>query len=247
MNKNLTIICSILVLTILATAFQYVNVLKSEIVDAYSALKPANGHSWSEMECTSGLCVTSDNKVGIGTDSPSQKLEVNGTILGDTDVCNGSGACLSQITAFIGSQALVNNIHNYAACTAAGGTIVDTDASYKQCRFNAASCPTGWTQFQNWSTTTSTTSPPVSSTCPGTTCACPAGLATSGSHAWSNTIREIGYATAMLGQSDPGSCACVPSLANWYNTGCIWQSDNAEWGYNNYVSFNSIITQIGCY
>ncbi|MFA5169471.1 MAG: hypothetical protein WC420_01820 [Candidatus Paceibacterota bacterium] len=80
MNKNLTIICSILVLTILATSFQYVNVLKSEIVDAYSTIKPANGHSWSEMECTTGLCVTSDNKVGIGTDSPQQKLSVAGTV-----------------------------------------------------------------------------------------------------------------------------------------------------------------------
>jgi len=79
-------------------AFQYVEVLKLELVKAYDASKPVNGHDWSEMQCTEGLCVTDDNKVGIGTSEPSEKLEVNGNILisGTGDVCNGSGKCLNS-------------------------------------------------------------------------------------------------------------------------------------------------------
>jgi hypothetical protein len=79
MNKKLAIIFSILLLSLIATAFQYVEVLKLEIVKAYSATKPANGHSWTEIECTSDLCII-NGKVGIGTDNPSQKLSVAGII-----------------------------------------------------------------------------------------------------------------------------------------------------------------------
>jgi hypothetical protein len=45
------------------------------------------------------LCITVDGKVGIGTENPSQKLEVKGSILvsGTGDVCNGSGKCLNSI------------------------------------------------------------------------------------------------------------------------------------------------------
>jgi hypothetical protein len=79
MNKKLAIVFSILLLSLIATAFQYVEVLKSEIVKAYSATKPANGHSWTEMECTSDLCIIND-KVGIGTDNPATKLDVSGNL-----------------------------------------------------------------------------------------------------------------------------------------------------------------------
>lgn len=65
---------------LIAGIYQYVQVFQAEIVGAYTSSKPANGHSWSEMECTSGLCITADNKVGIGTDAPAQKLSVAGMI-----------------------------------------------------------------------------------------------------------------------------------------------------------------------
>jgi len=52
------------------------------------------------MECTTGLCVTGDNKVGIGTDSPTEKLEVIGNILVGEDACNGEDYCLSDLTGF---------------------------------------------------------------------------------------------------------------------------------------------------
>jgi len=43
----------------------------------------------------------SSGNVGIGTTSPTAKLEVTGNILA-TDVCNASGACLSDIASFVG-------------------------------------------------------------------------------------------------------------------------------------------------
>lgn len=109
MNKKIKIICSIIILSLVAVAFQYINVLRSEIVNAYQAAKPANGHNWSEMQCTSDMCI-SNGKVGIGTDAPAQKLEVSGSILASgsgSDVCNGSGKCLSatyQTNVMIGSN-----------------------------------------------------------------------------------------------------------------------------------------------
>ncbi|MCX6761159.1 MAG: hypothetical protein NTZ84_03620 [Candidatus Nealsonbacteria bacterium] len=100
---------------------------------------------------TTGLIVRYGN-VGIGTTGPSQKLEVNGNILATGDVCNGAGACLSQIASWIGGQSLVFNVHTYAACTAAGGTVVASDVSLPQCRFDANSCPSTWTQYKEYRT-----------------------------------------------------------------------------------------------
>lgn len=97
--------------------------------------------------------------VGIGTTTPAQKLEVSGTILGDTDVCNGSGACLSQLDSFIGSQPIAGGTnHSRTQCTSAGGILV-TDPNYANpiCRFTASSCPSGWAQFNSYSTNTTAT------------------------------------------------------------------------------------------
>jgi len=70
------------------------------LANAYT-VKPANGHSWTEMECSEGLCVTAGNKVGVGTDSPSEKFEVYGDILvTGGDACNGGGYCLSDLDVF---------------------------------------------------------------------------------------------------------------------------------------------------
>jgi len=44
------------------------------------ATAPNPGHSWSELECTTELCVTSTG-VGIGTADPQTTLEVNGNII----------------------------------------------------------------------------------------------------------------------------------------------------------------------
>jgi hypothetical protein len=229
--------------------YQYVKEFRSNFVDAYSTVKPANGHLWSEMECSSSVCLSGGN-VGIGTDSPNYKLKVVGTTMldgattiyndigssilslipasgangrqstinfwstfsnyptdmgsrlagritsgfgngvwgteymsfgvggaGDAanpptekmrldadgnlqasgDICNGSGACLSQMSQFVAAKTLVNNVHNYKNCTDLGGEVVDSGQIGEQCRFNLAACPNGWTQFRYYNTVGGTT------------------------------------------------------------------------------------------
>lgn len=73
MNKRNLIIFLVIFLGLFFAIYQYANELKTDLASAaYSTSRPANGHSWSEMECTAGLCVTAANKVGIGTDNPTE-------------------------------------------------------------------------------------------------------------------------------------------------------------------------------
>lgn len=163
MNKKIILIfLSFLVIFGLFVAiYQYVREFQADFVGAYTT-KPANGHSWSEMECTSDLCVKSGAGVGIGTeDAGSNKLkvagnvEVVGSINVATNVCLASGACLTDIAGFIGSQPIAGGTnHSRKNCTDAGGELVDIGLANPVCRFNAASCPSSWTQFNNWSTNT---------------------------------------------------------------------------------------------
>jgi hypothetical protein len=242
MNKRKLIIISLVVIFSLSIAiYQYAEEFKADFANAYSSSKPANGHSWSEMECTAGLCVTSDNKVGIGTDSPTEKLHVTGnigvtgdisstgTIMATTDVCTGSGACLSDIDDFISSQPLINNVHNYAACEAAGGEDVSIGASYPLCRFSLASCPTGWTYYPNWSAYVSVNASCTCTACGTTQSNCCAGVtATCGaSREWaSSTVVPTCTAYAnnvYISGSDCsayGSCSCTATPSARNRTGC---------------------------
>jgi len=95
MKKQYLIYSALAIIALVSGVFQYYQTFKAEVVDAYQASKPAAGHSWSEMQCTAGICVTAGNKVGMGTDNPTEKLDVVGNIKASGDVCNGSGKCLS--------------------------------------------------------------------------------------------------------------------------------------------------------
>ena len=79
--------------------FICLSVMICQLVDAYSS-KSINGHTWSEMECNEAICVTPENKVGIGTDSPMEKLQVNGNVLVSGDACINTGYCLSDLDIF---------------------------------------------------------------------------------------------------------------------------------------------------
>jgi hypothetical protein len=138
--------------------------------------------------------------VGIGTTSPSQKLEVTGNIkntgninttgsvvatgniTADGDIC-AAGACLSQMASFVANQPLVNNVHNQGACTAAGGEVVPSDVSYPQCKFNAASCPSTWTWYKGYSATESGTCGSVVALYPNGSGSCGSVCVTS-AHGW---------------------------------------------------------------
>ena len=77
MQKNNIIILSLLIfLTLGIVLFNYANQLTSLIAEAVA---PNPGHSWSELECTTGLCVTGTN-VGIGTISPAAKLTIGNNV-----------------------------------------------------------------------------------------------------------------------------------------------------------------------
>ncbi len=112
--------------------------------------------SWNKI-VYSGI----NSNVGIGTASPSQKLEVNGNILASGDICNGSGACLSQLNSFIGSQPIAGGTdHNRTNCTATNsvggstkGVLVYQDGLANPiCRFAGSSCPSSWHQYLSWCT-----------------------------------------------------------------------------------------------
>jgi len=199
------------------------------------------------MQCTSELCVKSGTGVGVGTDNPTDKLSVAGNVgvsgnlsstgnisaagnisvtgnIAAADVCNAAGACLSQMNSFVGAQLLVNGGHTYSDCTVAGGTIVDSDVSLKQCQFNSATCPSGWTQYKNYSKTIPTVCSWAAYFGSWTNTSCNRFGVTS-SHDWSNTVREYilcGYA---------------------YEPPCYYQVWGSCCGGNEYAT----ITQIGCY
>jgi hypothetical protein len=80
---------------------------------------------------------------------------------------------------------LYSKKHTPLECTNSGGT-VESNGSESFCRFSNSSCPSGWTQYNNYSKT-------VANTCSGTTGACTnlnPRVCTTGYHEWSNIVAE---------------------------------------------------------
>ena len=48
---------------------------------------------------------------------------------------------------------LINDVHTRGDCTEGGGVVAEIPGPDILCKFIAASCPSGWTQVDNWSTT----------------------------------------------------------------------------------------------
>jgi len=76
------LIFSLIIISISFGIFQSGVNFKTEEVSAVTTGTPNPGHTWSLMECSGdSLCIDLvGNKLGIGTNTPSQKLEVNGNI-----------------------------------------------------------------------------------------------------------------------------------------------------------------------
>ncbi len=72
----------LMLIALISSVCQYMNIMKTEDVSAVTVGTPNPGHTWSSMECSAdSLCIDpAGNKLGIGTNTPSQKLEVNGNI-----------------------------------------------------------------------------------------------------------------------------------------------------------------------
>ena len=170
MNKKRFYIISstLLLIGLFAGIVQYMGMF-----DTLYAAASNPGHSWSEMDCDDTLCIAEDKNIGIGTMTPSQKLEINGniklggeeptyTISNIKDPTNASDLAtknyidreIAKIGVMVsGTLPLVHSDHTQKDCVDAGGVPVDSSTELKQCKFVASTCPTGWTKNENWTTT----------------------------------------------------------------------------------------------
>ncbi|MDD4068404.1 MAG: hypothetical protein PHV65_05960 [Bacteroidales bacterium] len=122
-------------------------------------------------------------------------------------------------------QPLFDKHHTEEQCRIWGGETVIVEEDVKICKMNSASCPGGWTQYKNWSTTLPTTAPMTIVRVE------PSGTSTyTGSHNWSNTPQESFFCF----YGDWAYCK-RNECAIGYNYGCG--------GFNVYAN----MTQIGCY
>jgi len=146
-----------------------------------------------------------------------------------TNTCAEWDAFLNHMPNGVTISLLYGGNHNVLSCSATSGEVVSASGA-SICRFNGSSCPSGWIQYNNWSTTTI----PTSCTCTGGGCCGGSFTATclggswsdcrtpSRGHSWSNVAPE---GTIRLGVK-AGSCG-------WYDCcQCLVYSTT---------------TQIGCY
>ncbi|MFA6353620.1 MAG: hypothetical protein WCW93_01670 [Candidatus Paceibacterota bacterium] len=83
------------------------------------------------------------------------------------------------------SNMIYGSVHSTSSCTSAGGTIV-SNGTNNFCKFTANSCPSGWTKYSNYSTTTASTCTGATGTCTDfTPLTC-----TTGYHAFGNITAE---------------------------------------------------------
>ena len=250
---------------LMAGIYQYIQVFQTELVGAFDTDKKANGHSWSEMPCTAGLCIK-DDKVGIGTESVSatDKLGVLGNvgIVGDLQVsgniCNGAGACLSALDDFVGTQPLYKSIHTYKDCTDAGGEVVPGDTSMSICRFGTESNPVdncdnidvSWDWYEAYSTvegeccTSSGTVDGVFTSC----------YSCSPIHAWGNKLEDPGTYTVIAyvdngpwGTCGPPGTCCVATHATGCAPGAGMYSCATPVPVSNRCENTSRRIQVGCF
>jgi hypothetical protein len=121
-KNNLIIIFVIIFLGLIFGTYQYFQVLETERVSAVTVGIPTSGHDWTQMECNADtLCMDTANKrLGVGTNNPTEKLEVGGNIKASGDICGG-GSCLSVLGKFTNSCGAAATTYAYSA-TAYSGT-----------------------------------------------------------------------------------------------------------------------------
>lgn len=77
-QRRYFIIIAVLFVGIICAVGQYMGAFNAMYA---LATNPNPGHTWNQMECTTGLCVdTVNNRVGVGTTSPENKLHIVGGV-----------------------------------------------------------------------------------------------------------------------------------------------------------------------
>jgi hypothetical protein len=81
-KQNYLIVLFVIFLGLSFSIYQYFQAFKTENVSAVTINTPNPGHTWSSMECSGdSLCIDpTGSKLGIGTNTPSEKLTVNGNL-----------------------------------------------------------------------------------------------------------------------------------------------------------------------
>ena len=108
--------------------------------------------------------------VGIGTTFPQEKLDVVGNIKASGTICDVNG-CIGGGGSGIYTGTLVSGSLDGSDCSDAGGVPTDIGNTNFVCKFFGSSCPSGWVQYQQWSTTNGATCQGLSEQgCPGSIC-----------------------------------------------------------------------------
>lgn len=219
MKKQHLFIVSGIILTGLAFGtYQYFQAFKTENALAVTVGTFNPGHPWVQMECNGDtLCIDSTNKkVGVGTNNPTEKLTVAGNIK-STDICTDSG-CLNALFQTVNTT-VNQELYGHSTtgrhildCNAIGGNTTIVAAGVAICQVTGSSCPSNWSQYLNWSTTTSNNSSLVAccsgGSCPALDCANRVYCST-GSHTWANTAVETCQASSACGLGCSGQASAT--------------------------------------
>ncbi len=137
MNKRkYLILFSVLLLGLGFSVYQYFQALETNSVSAVTVGTPDPGHAWSQMECSAdSLCVdTVNNRLGIGTNTPGEKLTVSGN-LSITGIMTGGTVPWARLGSFpsaCSSGQYVTGVGSTLTCAtpASGGITGSGTASY---------------------------------------------------------------------------------------------------------------------
>ena len=98
---------------------------------------------------------------------------------------DGSNWICKDISSGSSVNYLVNNAHTEGACLAEGGEVVSDGSGNEFCRVSSSSCPTGWNQYHQWSTTLDKCCGDCDGGCGGTPLCCDVY-----GHSWSDQTQE---------------------------------------------------------
>jgi len=178
MNKQKTLIFSLSAMLFLTVSFLVYSWVEPTTTMPGSYTAPIN---------TSGTAQTKTGEFGASSfidadDSdyyinPSGSSVVSGKIVMEDSTASADTSTtvatkgyvdteISRVESIVtGAQPLVNGAHVQSECVSIGGTVTASDVALSLCKIIASTCPSGWTQYKNYSATTSNSCSTGYSTC----------------------------------------------------------------------------------